>query len=62
VSVIAVCPTPLVDSPDGVEGALVSTHAAVCVVTDVVGDTLPAASTAATPTEYDVPQVSPESR
>ena len=53
-------PTPLVTKPDGTDGATVSGHAEVAPLTDAIPETLPAASTAATPSVYDVPQVSPE--
>jgi hypothetical protein len=59
-SEIDVWPTELVDNPDGVEGGVVSGHADVCCVTVAIADTFPAASTAVTPSVYDVPQLRPE--
>ena len=44
-----VWPVPLDDRPVGVEGAVVSGHATVVTLVVAVADTLPAASTAATP-------------
>ena len=57
-----VAPTALVTRPVGVDGAVVSGHAVVVTFVVAVVDTLPAPSTAATPTVYAVPQVRPPSR
>ncbi len=54
-----VSPTPLAVSPVGVDGADVSGHAEVVTLVAAVPDTLPAASSAATPRLYDVPQERP---
>jgi hypothetical protein len=58
-SVADVCRTALAASPVGVDGAAVSGHAAVVTLLVAVLETLPAASTAATPRVYAVPQVKP---
>ncbi len=58
-NVAEVCPTALVASPVGVDGADVSGHAVVVTVVVAVADTLPAASSAATPSVYDVPHSMP---
>ena len=58
-NVAEVCPTALVARPVGVDGAEVSGHAVVITFVVAVADTLPAASTAATPSVYEVPQSMP---
>ncbi len=55
-------PIALVTRPDGVDGAVVSGHAVVVTVVVAVVDTLPAPSTAATPTVYVVAHVRPPRR
>ncbi len=47
-------------NPDGLEGGCESTQAGVAATTEACDDRLPAASTASTPSVYDVPQASPE--
>jgi hypothetical protein len=55
-SPIELCPTLVITNPVGVEGATESTkHAEVVKAMLEVADTLPAASTAATPSVYDIP-------
>ncbi len=48
-SVAEVSVTALVDRPDGVDGGVVSGQSAVATSVEAVPETLPAASTAATP-------------
>ncbi len=47
-------------NPDGAEGGCESTQAEVVATTEAFAERLPAASTASTPSVYDVPQASPE--
>ena len=58
-SVVDVCPTALVVSPVGTDGAAVSGQAVVVTAFVAVAETFPAASSAATPSVYDVAQFSP---
>jgi hypothetical protein len=58
-TVMDVWPMPLVDTPVGVDGGVVSGHAAVVPATVVLAERLPAASYASTASVYEVPQASP---
>ena len=47
-------------NPDGADGGCESTQAEVVATTEAFAERLPSASTASTPSVYDVPQASPE--